>query len=615
METRLPPPPVPHTRPVARLALMSGKLAFFLLGSALLLAVGGAVMGCTADSQSASTADPAELEEAAQRAAPPFTKITDAAGLGDFMHRTGRFGKKWFPETMGAGGGFFDYNGDGWVDIVLIGGGALPGHDTAQGTQALRLYENDGDGTFTEVTRKAGLAGVRAYGFGVAAADYDNDADQDLLLTTLGRNLFFVNENGVFREAGRSIGLADEAAWSTAALFVDANRDGWLDLYVGNYVDWSPANDVYCTKDGTAKSYCTPEVYEGVPGRFYLNDGDGTFTDRTDESGFSWAPGATLGAAEFDYNDDGWSDLVVANDMQRDLLYENEGDGTFSEKGDQSGIAYGWEGNARAGMGIDVGDVSGSGEPTIFVGNFSTEMIGVYQHMGQGIFADQSSPSKVGRPSLLSLTFGLFLFDADLDRDLDLFVANGHVQKDVERVSDSISYRQPAQLFLNEGAGTFTEAAPSKEGWLSEPLLGRGAAYADVDHDGDLDVLVTENGGPAHLWRNDLKQGCFLRVHLVGRESNRDAVGARLTAVVAGERMERRVRTGSSYLSQSEKTATFGLGGASHVDTLTIRWPSGKVHRFTGVDANQRLIVNERDGTLSKRHLSPPAPPKKRQPS
>ena len=565
------------------------KRRFAKLVALLLLAL----VGCNGEEP--VDGQTSEVEEAGPALA--FTDVTEGAGLGTFRHQTGAFGEKWFPETMGSGGGFVDYNSDGWPDVLLVGGGVWDESPEEEGP-ALWLYRNEGDGTFTDVTREAGLADVDAYGFGVTAADYDNDGDEDVYFTTLGENKLFRNDGGTFTDVTAQAGVGGEATWSSSALFFDANRDGLLDLYSGNYVEWSPETDVFCSLNKETKGYCTPETYPGVPGRFYLNNGDGTFTDQTEAAGFADAPGKTLGVALFDFNRDGWPDLVVANDTQRDLLYVNDGDGTFTERGALSGIAYDENGRARAGMGIDAGVVDTTGQETMFVGNFSKEMIGVYRHVRDGLFIDRAAVSKVGRPSLLTLTFGLFLFDVDLDGDLDLFAANGHVQPEIEETQEGIAFAEPPHLFLNDGNGLFEDAAPVLGGPLAQPLVARGAAYADYDRDGDLDVLLTENNGPAHLWRNDLEEASFLQVHAVGEASNRDGIGARIVAVVDGRRMERRVRTGGSFLAQSEKTATFGLGGTSVVDSLMVEWPSGQVDRFADVEANRRVHAVEANGTL-----------------
>ncbi len=529
-----------------------------------------------------------------------FIDVTASAGLGEFRHVTGAIGDKWFPESMGSGGGFIDYDGDGWQDVLLVGGGRWP-KEKDKRAPALWLYRNNGDGSFSNKTNEAGLSNLSAYGFGVAAADYDNDGDQDFYFTTLHHNMLFRNDAGVFTEVGKAASVAGEASWSSSAIFFDADKDGHLDLYVGNYVDWSPEKDLWCTLDGKTKSYCTPELYKGVPGRFYRSNGDGTFTDQTEAAGFSQSPGKTLGIAECDFNRDGWPDLVVANDTQRNLLYKNKGDGRFDELAAYSGVAYDENGRARAGMGIDVGVVDRSGEETIFIGNFSKEMIGVYRYIGNDLYTDRAAASKIGRPSLMTLTFGLFLFDVDLDGDLDLFTANGHVQEDIEITQDGITYREPPHLFLNDGNGFFTDEAVKIGGVLQQPLVGRGTAYADYDRDGDLDVLVTENAGPVHLWRNELSNDHhYLRLHVQGEKSNRDGIGTRLVAQVDTLRMERCIRTGSSFLASLEKVATFGLGAATQADSLLVYWPSGRVDRFHNVAANRELLLIEGEGELKE---------------
>ena len=541
------------------------------------------------------------MEAATARAGTPsFTDVTQQAGLDGFRHVNGQEGgKKWYPEQMGSGGGFFDYDGDGWQDIILLGGGTWT---PARDVQALRLYRNNGDGTFADVTEAAGMADVDAYTIGVSAADYDNDGDDDVFVTTLEHDLLFRNDDGRFTEVGKEAGLSEYAEWGSSALFFDADRDGWLDLYVGNYADWSPETDKWCPEGNPVKLYCIPADYEGIPSRFYLNDGDGTFTERTAEAGFLPALGKSLGVVEIDYNRDGWPDLFVANDGEGDLLYENDGDGTFTERGVLAGVAFSEHGEARAGMGVDAGVVDSTGEVSLFVGNFSEEMAGLYRHQGNGLFLERSAASRVGGASLLTLTFGLFLFDVEFDGDLDLFFANGHVYPDRLEGQDKITFRQRPQLYLNDGDGTFEEVVAS-EGPLTDSLVARGAAYADYDRDGDLDVLLTENNGPAHLWRNDTDGGGFLRVVLRGRESNRSALGARVEVVAGGHRQERRVRTGSSYLSVLDRAAVFGLGAAVSVDTLRVVWPSGREEVVEGVAANREVVVEEGEGIIDVRPL------------
>ena len=527
-----------------------------------------------------------------------FTDITTSSGLAGFQHETGAVGDKWFPESMGGGGGFIDYNGDGWQDILLVGGGVWPGKSATR-HPALYLYHNNKDGTFKAVTESAGLKNINTYGFGITVSDYDNDNDQDFFFTTIWQNFLFRNDGGVFTDVTIGSGLGKDSLWSTTALFIDGDKDGWVDLFVGSYVEWSPENDIWCTTDGYKKDYCTPELYNGIPSRYYHNNGDGTFKDLTEEAGFLPSPGKMLGATELDFNRDGWPDLAVASDTQRDLLYVNNGNGTFSEIGSISGFAYDENGRARAGMGIDAGIVDKSGKETIFVGNFSKEMIGVFRHQSGKFFEDRAAVSKIGRPSLMTLTFGLFLFDVDLDGDLDLFTANGHVQVGIELTQDGIYYRQPSHLFINNGEGVFTDITPRLGGALATPIVGRGASFADFDKNGTLDILVTENGGPVHLFRNETKVSNYVRINIKSISSNRDGLSTKLMAVTKNKRIERIIKTGSSFMSQSEKTVTFGLGDEDLIDSLFIFWPNGLSELYQDISSNQEITILEKSGVLN----------------
>lgn len=526
-----------------------------------------------------------------------FSDVTKSVGLENFFHDNGSFGKMWFPEQMGSGGGFIDYNNDGWLDILLIGGGAWKDY-TKRDIQTLWLYKNNANGTFSNVTAETGLGQINTYGLGVAAADYDNDGDQDIYLTTLDRNILLNNNEGYFVNVSKNAGLGNTLDWSSSAVFFDADNDGWLDLYVGNYAIWSPLSDLWCSLDSKTKVYCPPEMYTGLPSKFYHNNRDGTFSDYTKKAGFLPAPGKSLGAVLMDYNDDGWLDLAVANDGERDLLYKNNGDGVFDEIGTELGMAYGENGEARAGMGIDAGVVDSSGNTTIFIGNFSNEMVGVYSYSGKGWFNDRSAISKIGRPSFLSLTFGLMLFDVDMDSDLDLFIGNGHVYPERTKNQDGISYKQASQLFINNGNGLFAIANEKVSGVLNNEMVVRGVAVGDYDKDGDLDLLLTENNGPAHLWRNDTEEKNYLRVNLMGIDSNKDGIGSKVLLYIGGYKMERLIRTGSSYLSQSEITATFGLGEHQKIDSLFVCWPSGNKEIFYDIEINKEILIKENSGEI-----------------
>lgn len=487
------------------------------------------------------------------------------------------------PEILGSGAAFLDWDRDGWQDIMLVSGGTW----TADKPPALQLFRNDQDGTFTEATREAGLEHITAYGFGIAVADYDNDGDQDAYVAALGNNLLFRNDSGVFMEVGAAAGVRGPHEWSTATLFFDADLDGLLDLFVSGYVPWDSTQDVHCPGPSGQKIYCTPKVYSGLPHRFYHNNGDGTFTDWTDAVGLLPSPGKTLGAVTLDYNRDLWPDLAVANDLEADQLYENQGDGTFVERGLLSGIAYDARGVATAGMGIASGDLDGTGEVALVIGNFSNQMMGVFRHAGGGRFVDRAALSRIGGLSRQTLTFGLFLFDLDLDGDLDVFAANGHIHAHVDQDASSITYRQAPHLFVNRGDGVFED-----QGGAFPPLLGRGAAYGDIDRDGDLDLLTTQNGGAVRLWRNEAG-GRYLRVLLQGTASNRDGAGAWLACYAAGTRQVRYASTGGSYLSQSEQAITFGLGAHAMVDSVRVAWPSGRVSRLYALPVDTLLVISE----------------------
>ena len=524
-----------------------------------------------------------------------FQDVTSAAGIR-FVHNSGAYGRKFLPETMGSGLAFLDFDGDGRPDLFFVNGTDWPDHHRRTTTAA--LYRNRGDGTFEDVTAKAGLA-VEIYGIGVAAADYDNDGHPDLFIDALGPDRLFHNRgDGTFEDVTKKAGVSDPA-FGSSATWLDYDRDGRLDLFVGNYVEWSPATDIVCTLDGVSKSYCTPESYRGATDRLFRNRGDGTFEDVTKKSGIYNPAGKTLGVVALDYDADGWIDLAVANDTQPNFLYRNQGDGNFREVGAASGIAFGEDGKARGAMGIDAGDEEGTGRESLFIGNFANEMLALYRNQGQGIFVDEAPTAGIGQPSLLTLAFGCFFFDYDLDGRLDLFVANGHVENDINRVQPSVTYAQPAHLFRGLPGGRYEEATPVAGEDLSHPLVGRGAAFADYDSDGDLDVAVSANNAPAVLFRNEGgNANAWIRVRLVGHKSNRDGIGARVMMTAGTLREFRTVRSAASYASQSETVLTFGLGplpsgGSYPTVEVEVAWPSGGTQRYSGLAPNQLHVLQE----------------------
>ena len=545
--------------------------------------------GCSGRPAEAPSSAPAPVA-APETAAVVFTEVALDVGI-DFVHNTGAFGRKWLPETMGSGCAWIDFDLDGDPDALLLSGNDFAGHTTDR-RQTMALFRND-NGRFTDVTAAAGLADP-AYGMGVTYGDYDADGDPDLYITTLGRNRLYRNDGGVFVDVAGDLGVDDDGFGSSASWF-DYDRDGDLDLFTLNYVDWTPATDIFCALDGTNKSYCTPEVYPGATSRLYRNDGGG-FTDVTEAAGVHDATGKALGIVCFDYDGDGFDDVFVANDTQPNFLYRNEGDGTFSEQGVMAGIAFDEAGIARGAMGVDIADFDRSGQPSLVVGNFSNEMLAIYDNEGAGFFIDSAPTSAVGRQSLLTLAFATFFFDFDLDGFPDIFVANGHVEDEIQKVQERVSYAQPAHLFRNLGGGRFDDVAPLSAP-LREPMVARGAATADFDGDGDLDVLVTTKGGRARLLRNDGADGRqAIHLDLVGGAgSNPDGYGARITVDVGGEVQTAWTRAAHSYCSQSAKTMTFGLGSADRADEISVYWPSGNVSRVRAVPAGSRLTVREAD--------------------
>jgi hypothetical protein len=527
-----------------------------------------------------------------------FRDVTQKAGIR-FVHNNGAFGKKYLPETMGPGVAFIDYDNDGWTDIFLVNGMDWPGHVQKHTTP--KLYHNNHDGTFTDVTHKAGLD-VEMFGMGVAVGDYDNDGYDDLFVTALGQShLFHNNGNGTFTDVTQKAGLAGPHEFSTSAAFVDYDKDGHLDLVASNYVQWSPETDLYCTLDGKAKSYCTPESYKGTSVRLWHNLGNGTFEDATQKAGLLDASSKTLGIAILDYDDDGWPDLFFANDTQPNKLYRNNGNGTFTEKGVIAGVAFSEDGVARAGMGVDAADYDRTGQPGIIISNFSNQMLSLYHYQGNGLFVDAAPTSDVGRATLLTLGFACFFFDYDLDGWPDIFVADGHIDPEIPRVQANVRYAEPPHLFRNLGNGKFQEMTGTAGSSFATPRVARGAAYADFDNDGRLDLLVSSNGGPVALFHNEGGTNKSVRIKLAGTKSNRDGIGAVVRLTSAGATQSQVLRSGSSYLSASELVLTFGLGSASRADALEIRWPSGQIDRLTNVAASRTITVTEGKGITASR--------------
>lgn len=544
-----------------------------------------------------------------------FTDVTAQAGI-HFRHNSGAFGKKYLPETMGSGVCVLDYDNDGWQDILFVNSMDWPGHKSAKSYPA--LYHNNHDGTFTDVTRQAGLA-VEMYGLGCAAADYDNDGFEDIYITALdGSHLFHNLGNGKFSDVTARAGVRSPG-FATGAVWFDYDNDGKLDLFVTHYVDWSIATDQFCSLDGTHKSYCTPEAYKGQSATLYRNKGNGTFEDVTKKAGLYDPTSKSLGIALLDYDNDGWLDLFVTNDTQPNKLYHNNHNGTFTDTAFSAGVAFSDAGKARAGMGTDAADYDGSGRQGLVIGNFTNESMSLYQNDGSGLFTDKAPDSGIAAASAKSLTFSAFFFDYDLDGLPDIFAANGHVADDVSVVQPTVHYAEPPLLFRNRGKGKFENVSAKAGLAMRQAIVGRGAAYLDFDNDGDLDLVVTTSNNVARLLRNDNgNQNDMLRIKTIGTRSNRDGIGAKVTVRTnKGMRLFEMVKTGSSYLSQSELPLTFGLGKPDEgkVVSVSITWPSGKKESISDIKSNQSITLKEGSGIVSAEPVIFSRPPLQSTPS
>jgi len=441
---------------------------------------------------------------------------------------------------------------------------------------------------------------------GCAVGDYDNDGYDDIYVTAVGNNHLFRNlGNGKFADVSAKAGVANPG-FSTSAVWFDYDNDGRLDLFVAHYVEWSIEKDQYCALDGEHKSYCTPQVYKGESSSLFHNRGDGTFEDVSRRAGIYDPTGKALGVALLDYDNDGWMDLFVATDTEPNKLYRNNHDGTFSDVALAAGIAYSESGKARAGMGTDAADYDNSGHQGLVVGNFTNEGMSLYRNDGSGLFIDQAPATGISRMSSQSLTFGAFFFDYDLDGFLDILAVNGHVADDISVVQPNVKYAQPPHLFRNQG-GKFEDVTARLGRALQQPIVGRGAAYADIDNDGDLDLAITSNTGTLKLLRNDNgNQNDCLRIKTIGKRSNRDGIGAKVFLTTSkGSRQFQMVKSGSSYLSQSELPLTFGLGRPEDGKTvnLEIVWPSGQKDTISNIKPNQFITVQEGKGIVAAQKI------------
>ena len=518
-----------------------------------------------------------------------FVDVTEEAGI-TFKHLNGASDRKFYLETMGSGATFLDYDNDGDLDLYIVNGAPLPGFETAAPPTNI-LYQNDGNGRFSDVTAVAGV-GDTGYGMGCVAADYDNDGDTDLYVTNFGENLLYQNNrDGTFTDATAHAGVGNGEKWSSSCAFVDYDHDGDLDLYVVNYLDYDIAGDRDWLDPRGRRIYSNPQVYAGISDTLYRNDGDGTFTDVTRQAGVYNKAGKGLGVTCGDYDNDGRIDIYVANDTTPNFLYRNSGDGRFVDIGPFAGAAYNEHGVAEGGMGVDFGDYNNDGSLDIFVTNFSNETNTLYHNTTDGALIDFTNIAGLGEVSFLKLAFGTKFFDANNDGLLDLFVANGHLYP---TESDALEYAQADQLFINTGEGTFIDVSKQSGEHFSIRRVGRGAAFGDYDNDGDTDIFVVNLNQEGVLLRNEGgNRQNWLTIKTVGVKSNRDGIGARVEVVTRSRAQIKEVQAGSSYLSGHDLRLIFGLGTETRAETVKITWPSGAEQTLMDVEANQLLIITE----------------------
>ena len=522
-----------------------------------------------------------------------FTDVANRAGLG-FIHHNGAAGNFWYPELFGGGVAVLDIDSDGWPDLLFVDGKPWPsdGRHSRHG-----LFRNNRDGTFKDVLAASGLEATDLYGLGATIADYDNDGRDDIFMTTVDGGRLFHNEgHGTFADVTARAGLRN-TEFCVSAAWLDYDRDGLVDLFIGNYVRWSPEAEVRCALNGE-RGYCGPDSYKPVAPKLYRNLGGGRFEDVTARAGLAAATSKAMGVAVLDYNGDGWPDLFVGNDRVPAALYRNDGRGRFVEEGVRAGIALSENGAARANMGVDAADYDRSGRPHLAVGNFINEMLGLYHNEDGKLFVDVAPRSEVGRASLLSVTWAVFFLDYDLDGFPDIFAANGGT--DESQVRDARArVSQPPLLLRNRGNRTFENATPTLGADFNRPMMARGAATADFDGDGDLDIAVATLNGPAHLFRNDGgNRRNWLRVRLSGSRSNRSGIGAVVRVTSGSGKQWQMVHSGSSYASQSDLALTFGLGDDTRVSRIDVEWPSGRTQTFQDLAPNQAIGIDEARGLV-----------------
>ena len=532
-----------------------------------------------------------------QEGRPQFSNVAARSGI-EFRHENGASPEKYLPETMGSGAVIFDYNNDGWPDVLMVDGGSFASKSVAARAYH-RLYRNNRNGTFTDSTAGSGIRPSR-YGMGACSADYDNDGWADLYVTGVGANTMYRNAGGDrFSDVTAHTGTGSDA-WSSSCAFGDIDNDGDVDLYVANYLEFSTDNNRYCGDPvAGVRQYCDPNVYAGVPDLLFRNDGNGTFTDISRQAGIALPRGKGLGVVFSDYDRDGLIDIYVANDLVPNFLFHNKGNGIFEEAGLSAGVAVGGDGRPLSGMGTDTGDIDGDGLGDLFVTNMDRETHTLYRNLGRGLFADATFPSGIATATLPFVGWGTAFLDYDNDTDLDLAVANGAVLDNIGYFRDGATYEQRNLLLENNGGGHFADAGPQSGAGFALKKVSRGLAVGDIDNDGDLDILISNNGQTPSLLRNDgSRQNNAVLVRLQGSRNNRDGIGARLKLFLGKTSLVREVRAGSGYMSQSDLRVHFGMGHELTADRLEIEWPGGDVDILKDIPANEILTVVE-GGTVT----------------